>query len=127
MPGTAPNLDPNHDMGAYRAFFEFIGYLPPRPHSVRVSTANVYDEIASLAGPQLADSGRLPLEKRLSKKPSKPQPIDAHVLLVNPDLAHAFFPSNAQNSSQAIGGRSLEITYFIKSFRSLPILVCSLP
>ena len=60
-------------------------------------------------------TAHLPLEQRLSKKPSKPQPIDAHILLVNPDLVHAFFPSNAQNSSQAIGGRSLEITTFITS------------
>ena len=44
---------PIHDMGAYRAFLESTGYLLPQPDSVRVSTANVDDEIASLAGPQL--------------------------------------------------------------------------
>jgi hypothetical protein len=34
MPGTALNLDPNHDMDAYRAFLEFTRYLLPQPNAV---------------------------------------------------------------------------------------------
>ena len=41
------------DMLAYRAFLESIGYLVPEPTQVAASTANVDDELALQAGPQL--------------------------------------------------------------------------
>ena len=41
------------DMGAYKAFLEEIGYLVPEGEPFRISTENVDDEIASIAGPQL--------------------------------------------------------------------------
>ncbi|WP_262927856.1 hypothetical protein [Microbacterium sp. NIBRBAC000506063] len=38
---------------AYRAFLERIGYLLPEPEDFTITTENVDDEIATLAGPQL--------------------------------------------------------------------------
>ena len=44
---------PIRDRRAYRAFLQQIGYLVPVPKRVRISTANVDDELARQAGPQL--------------------------------------------------------------------------
>jgi malate synthase len=44
---------PIADPKAYRAFLESIGYLLPAPQGVRATTANVDDELAAQAGPQL--------------------------------------------------------------------------
>ena len=44
---------PIHDMPAYRAFLEKIGYLLPQPQDVQTTTANVDAELALQAGPQL--------------------------------------------------------------------------
>ena len=41
------------DMAAYRTFLETIGYLVPVPEAVQATTANVDDELAVQAGPQL--------------------------------------------------------------------------
>ena len=38
---------------AYKSYLEEIGYLLPQPDRVEVSTANVDDEVAAVAGPQL--------------------------------------------------------------------------
>ncbi|GLX12463.1 malate synthase G [Pseudomonas straminea] len=42
-----------HDAAAYKTFLQQIGYLQPQPEHVQVSTENVDDEIARMAGPQL--------------------------------------------------------------------------
>ncbi|AVO33752.1 malate synthase G [Ottowia oryzae] len=47
------NPGPIKDMRAYRQFLEGIGYLVPAPAKVQVTTANVDDELAVQAGPQL--------------------------------------------------------------------------
>ena len=44
---------PIRDMAAYRKFLEGIGYLVPVPDKVDATTANVDEEIARQAGPQL--------------------------------------------------------------------------
>ena len=44
---------PIRDMAVYRAFLERIGYLQAPPSRVQVSTAQVDDELALQAGPQL--------------------------------------------------------------------------
>jgi malate synthase len=47
------NPGPISDMPAYRAFLEKTGYLVPVPKNVKTTTANVDDELAKQAGPQL--------------------------------------------------------------------------
>ena len=47
------NPGPIKDMVAYRGFLEKIGYLVPQPADVKTTTANVDDELATQAGPQL--------------------------------------------------------------------------
>ncbi len=47
------NPGPIMDMLAYRSFLEQIGYLVPQPAEVKATTANVDDELALQAGPQL--------------------------------------------------------------------------
>lgn len=47
------NPGPIQDMVAYRSFLEKIGYLVPQPANVQATTANVDDELATQAGPQL--------------------------------------------------------------------------
>ncbi len=44
---------PIADMPGYRAFLQEIGYLVPQPAEARATTANVDDELALQAGPQL--------------------------------------------------------------------------
>ena len=44
---------PVTDMAGYRKFLETIGYLVPDPGQVQATTANVDDELAVQAGPQL--------------------------------------------------------------------------
>jgi malate synthase len=44
---------PIRDRRAYRAFLQQIGYLVPVPKHARITTANVDDELARQAGPQL--------------------------------------------------------------------------
>ncbi|MDX9845108.1 MAG: malate synthase G [Aquabacterium sp.] len=47
------NPGPIKDMGAYKAHLEKIGYLVPVPADTQITTANVDDELAVMAGPQL--------------------------------------------------------------------------
>ncbi len=47
------NPGPQIDAKAYRTYLEGIGYLLPQPENVTVTTENVDDEIARIAGPQL--------------------------------------------------------------------------
>ena len=44
---------PIQDMAAYKAHLEKIGYLVPVPADTQITTANVDDELAVMAGPQL--------------------------------------------------------------------------
>ncbi|MBE7420221.1 MAG: malate synthase G [Ideonella sp.] len=44
---------PIRDRKAYREFLQRIGYLVPAPKRVKITTANVDDELARQAGPQL--------------------------------------------------------------------------
>ncbi len=48
-----PAKDGNIDYPAYKAFLQEIGYLLPEGDDFKVSTENVDDEIAHIAGPQL--------------------------------------------------------------------------
>jgi malate synthase len=43
----------DYDQGAYKAFLEKIGYLLPEGEDFNISTKNVDEEVATLAGPQL--------------------------------------------------------------------------
>ncbi len=47
------NPGPIKDMVAYRGFLEKVGYLVPQPADAKITTANVDDELATQAGPQL--------------------------------------------------------------------------
>ncbi|MDB5786232.1 malate synthase G, partial [Caballeronia mineralivorans] len=47
------NPGPVHDLKAYRAFLEGIGYIVPASGAVQATTQNVDTEIAGQAGPQL--------------------------------------------------------------------------
>ncbi|MFK7974957.1 MAG: malate synthase G [Halioglobus sp.] len=47
------NPGPSYDKGAYKAFLQDIGYLLPEGEDFTVTTQNVDDEVATLAGPQL--------------------------------------------------------------------------
>jgi malate synthase len=47
------NPGPIQDMKAYQAVLKKIGYLAPVPKNVKTTTANVDDELAKQAGPQL--------------------------------------------------------------------------
>ena len=47
------NCDRRHDPADYESFLRGIGYLLPDPGSFTIRTANVDDEIAKIAGPQL--------------------------------------------------------------------------
>ena len=47
------NPGPIRDMPQYKAFLQKIGYLVPAPKEVQCETAQVDDEVAKLAGPQL--------------------------------------------------------------------------
>ncbi|MCO5785599.1 malate synthase G [Pseudomonas sp. G11-1] len=42
-----------HDAAAYKAFLQDIGYLLPEPADFKITTENVDNEIATMAGPQL--------------------------------------------------------------------------
>ena len=47
------NPGPGYDRAAYKAFLQDIGYLLPEGEDFSISTDNVDEEIATLAGPQL--------------------------------------------------------------------------
>ena len=47
------NSGPDYDRDAYRSFLEEIDYLLPEPGDFCITTENVDEEVASIAGPQL--------------------------------------------------------------------------
>ncbi|PLW82957.1 malate synthase G [Kineobactrum sediminis] len=47
------NPGPDYDRAAYKAFLQDLGYLLPEPEDFSITTSNVDEEIAALAGPQL--------------------------------------------------------------------------
>ncbi len=47
------NPGPDYDRAAYKAFLQEIGYLLPEGDDFSISSVNVDEEVASLAGPQL--------------------------------------------------------------------------
>ncbi|MCH8181149.1 MAG: malate synthase G [Proteobacteria bacterium] len=49
----AAHPGPIQDMAAYKAHLEKIGYLVPVPADTQITTSNVDDELAVMAGPQL--------------------------------------------------------------------------
>ena len=53
MIDTWHHVNPQPDAGAYQEFLQDIGYLLPEGAPFAVTTANVDEEIATLAGPQL--------------------------------------------------------------------------